>query len=289
MSGANSALDAAVLDPAGGIAVAGQDTQDIQRQALFVRLTCAGKPQAGFGAGGVVTRPSASLDSIGDAVGATGVGISGGDRVVAAGRFKDSGLAEIGVWGLNTNGAQAFFTNGPFTGNGAEGRGLAIDSSGRVLVAGDDLDLNGNTVDGLVARYEGFGAPPKPEKAMCGGPPATLNPKKPKVSAAGRKLTIKKGKGKLKLKNKNAFAVQAKGKIISKKKVATKKKKVKFASFTTSVPAKGKSKAKVKLSKANQKRLKKLGKTPCNLTLKLTDASGGKAKAKQKITLVPKG
>ena len=46
---------------------------------------------------------------------------------------------------------------------------------------------------------------------------------------------------------------------------------------------------KIKLSKANQKLLKKLGKTPCKLTLKLTDASGGKATAKQKITLVPKG
>ena len=274
VSGANTSLNAAVLDPAGGIAAAGQDSQDILRQALFVRLTCAGKPQAGFGAAGVVTRPSASVGSIGSPVGAAASAIGGGDRVVGAGQFKDSGLAEIGVWGLNTNGSQAFFTNGPFTGNGAEGRGLAVDSSGRILVAGDDLDLNGNTVDGLVGRYEGFGAPPKPSKAMCGGPPPTLNPKNPKVSAAGKKLTIKSGKGKLKLVNKNAFAVQAKGSIVSQKKVATKKKKVKFASFSASLAAKGKAAVKIKLSKANQKLLKKLGKTPCKLTLKLTDASG---------------
>ncbi len=289
VSGANTTLNATVLDPAGGIAAAGWDTQDVRRQALFVRLTCAGKPQAGFGSGGVATLPSASLNSIGSPVGARGVGISGGDRVIGAGRYQDSGLAEIGVWGLNTNGAQAFFTSGPFTGDGAEGRGLAIDSSGRILVAGADLDLNGNAVDGLVGRYEGFGAAPKPSKAMCGGPPATLNPKNPKVSAAGRKLTIKKGKGKLKLVNKNSFAVQAKGSIVSQKRVAAKKKKVKFASFSASLAAKGKTVVKVKLSKANRKLLKKLGPTATKLTLKLTDGAGGKATAKQKITLVPKG
>ena len=124
---------------------------------------------------------------------------------------------------------------------------------------------------------------------MCGGPPPSLNPKNPKVSAAGKKLTIKNGKGKLKLVNKNPFAVQAKGTIVSQKKVATKKKKVKFASFSASLAAKGKATAKVKLSKPNQKLLKKLGRTPCKLTLKLTDATGSKGTAKQKITLVPKG
>ena len=44
----------------------------------------------------------------------------------------------------------------------------------------------------------------------------------------------------------------------------------------------------MKLSKSNQKLLKKLGPTPCKLTLKLTGA-GGKATATQKIKLVPKG
>ena len=130
VSGANSTLNGAVLDPAGGIALAGWDTQNIQRQALFVRLTCAGKPQAGFGAGGVVTTPSAGLNSIGEPVGARGVGIGGGDRVIGAGRYQDSGLSELAVWGLQINGSQAFATRGPFTGTGAEGRGLAIDSSG---------------------------------------------------------------------------------------------------------------------------------------------------------------
>ena len=125
---------------------------------------------------------------------------------------------------------------------------------------------------------------------MCGGPPPSLNPKNPKVKAAGKKLTIaKNGKGKLKLVNKNSFAVQAKGTIVSQKKVATKKKKVKFASFSASLAAKGKATVKVKLSKPNQKLLKKLGRTPCKLTLKLTDATGSKGTAKQKITLAPKG
>ncbi len=70
--------------------------------------------------------------------------------------------------------------------------------------------------------------------------------------------------------------------------MATKRKKVKFASFSASIAAKGKAAVKIKLSKANQKLLKKLGKTPCKLTLKLTDGTGSKATAKQKITLVPR-
>ncbi len=275
------------LDPAGGIALAGLDTQDVQRQALFVRLTCAGKPQSGFGTGGVVTRPSANLNSIGDPVGAEGVGIGGGDRVIGAGRFQDSGLAEIAVWGLQTNGAEAFATRGPFTGDGAEGRGLAIDSSGasssRATTSASRAPPS--TASSPATRVS---APLRSRARRCAAvPPATLNPKNPKVSAAGRSSRSQGGKGKLKLVNKNPFTVQAKGSIVSQKAVA-KKKKVKFASFSASLPAKGKKSVKVKLSKSNQKLLKKLGPTPCKLTLKLTGA-GGKATATQKITLVPKG
>ncbi len=171
VSGANSTLNDAVLDPAGGIAAAGWDTQDLQRQALFVRLSCAGQPQAGFGSGGVATIPSATAGS-GQPVGANAVGISGGDRIVAAGRYQDSGLQDLGVWGLQANGAQAFVTTQP---SGAEGRGLAIDSSGRLLVAGDVLDLNDAPQNGFVARYLGFGPPPA-ASSVCGGGPTPQPP-----------------------------------------------------------------------------------------------------------------
>ena len=174
VSGANSTLNDAVLDPAGGIAAAGWDTQNDQRQALFVRLGCGGQPQSGFGNGGIATIPSATA-GIGQPVGANAVGISGGDQIIGAGRFQDSGLAELGVWGLQTNGAPAFRTTQL---SSAEGRGLAIDSSGRALVAGDDLDLNDNAANGLVARYLGFGSPPA-QNNLCGSGEPT--PKAPTV------------------------------------------------------------------------------------------------------------
>ncbi len=164
VSGGNSVFNDAGLDPAGGIVAAGWDTQDLQRKALFARLTCSGQLQVGFGSGGVATVPSGSSGS-GEPTGANSVGVVGGDRLVGAGRYLDSGLSDVGVWGLGTNGASAFATTTP---TGADGRGLAIDSSGRILVAGADLSPSGVAQDGLVARYLGFGPPPGATN-VCGG------------------------------------------------------------------------------------------------------------------------
>ena len=185
VSGANSTLNDAVLDPAGGIAAAGWDTQDLQRQALFVRLSCAGQPQAGFGSGGVATIPSATAGT-GQPAGANAVGVSGGDRVIGAGRYQDSGQAEVGVWGLQTTGAAAFTTTQL---SQAEGRGMAIDSSGRALVAGAILDLNGAAKNGLVARYVGFGAPPS-ATGVCGSGPI---PQPPAVTTGDASDVTKSG------------------------------------------------------------------------------------------------
>ena len=292
--GASSSFNGAALDPAGGIALAGWDAQDLQRQALFARLACNGRPQGGFGPAGTVTLPSSNPGSNAGAVGANGVGVGGGDRVIGAGRFQDSGLAEVGVWGLQPNGAQAFFTNQPLSEDGAEARGLAIDSSGRILVAADDVNLQGGTLDGFVARYEGFGAPPKPSKAMCGGIPQGpgLDPKKPGVKAAGKKLTIDKhGRGKLKLVNKNPFKVKAKGKIAShgKVRVGHRRKKLTFDRFSRGLPASKRTVVKVKLSRAGLSALRKLGPTKVRLTLKLSDSLGNKARVRQSLRLVPKG
>ena len=169
VSGASSSFNAVVLDPKGGIALAGWDAQDQQQQALFAHLGCGGQPQAGFGAAGTVTLPSSNAGSIASPAGANGVGIGGGDAVIGAGRFQNSGLAEVGVWGVSATGAQVFSTSEV---QSAEGRGLAIDPSGSILVAGDDLSTGGQVLGGFVARYIGTGAPPAASNVCgAGGPP----------------------------------------------------------------------------------------------------------------------
>jgi uncharacterized delta-60 repeat protein len=185
--GGASVFNAVALGPGGGIIAAGGDSQATP-QALFVRLTCGGTPYAGFPA----TFPSAHFFS-GAPVGANAVAVAAGGQVIGAGHYQDSGQPSVGLWGAALSGAPSLFTADPA---GAEGRGMAIDSQGNVIVAADNLQVGGDqAINGFVASYQGLGPAPAAGPSVCGYTPASspTTPPTPTESAPTVSLAAASG------------------------------------------------------------------------------------------------
>jgi len=164
-------LNAVAIQNDGKIVVAGSDVGG--SYAVFLRLNANGSYDASFGSGGEADLSSGASSQ---PVGANGVVIAGGGRVVGAGAILHSGTDyEAGLWALTPAGAAD-----PAFGSGGivqqpselEACGMAIQPDGNLVVVGDTVsptDPNRQPCSvasgsfapaGFVARYVGFGPPP---------------------------------------------------------------------------------------------------------------------------------
>jgi uncharacterized delta-60 repeat protein len=167
-----TALNAVALQTDGKIVISGVDAGG--PNAIFLRLNPGGGFDTGFGSNGVAHLLSgADLSTNPGAVGAYGVGIAGGGRVIGAGMFEDTGASfSAALWALSSSGApQAGFGNGGTVTSPSgtyEACALAVAPDGSLVSVGDTLTsfphFNPCSVDGsaggFVARYIGYGPAP---------------------------------------------------------------------------------------------------------------------------------
>lgn len=168
--GGYTSLNAVALQNDGKIVAAGADAGG--PNAVFLRLNSGGTLDSSFGAGGVATLSSGTFTST--PVGANGVGIAGGGRVVGAGAVQLNGTDfRAGLWATSAAGAPepSFGTGGIVEQqSGVEACALAIAPDGSLLAVGDSVGFNrpqatdpctvNGTSSAFVARYIGYGPAP---------------------------------------------------------------------------------------------------------------------------------
>ena len=174
-NGGYTSLNAVALQNNGEIVAAGVDVGG--PNAIVVRVGAGGAFDQSFGSGGVAALPSGQNvnDNPGAPIGAYGVGIAGGGRIIGAGPFENTGTAtDAAVWAFGAGGAPetAFGSGGVVRAptNGYEACALAIAPDGSLVSAGDTVTtepdmspcaING-AAGGFIARYIGYGPPPAP-------------------------------------------------------------------------------------------------------------------------------
>jgi uncharacterized delta-60 repeat protein len=162
---------------AAGLAAAGPTT-------LVLRANANGSLDSSFGSGGVSALPAGqNVNVTSFAIGAYGVGIAAGGRIVAAGNYENTGTeVDAALWAFNSGGAAEGTFGSAGTVRGPQGAyeacALAVAPDGSLVTAGNTVtsfpDANPCTVTagsaGLVARYVGFGPivtpPPPPPPAL---------------------------------------------------------------------------------------------------------------------------
>lgn len=182
--GGYDSLNAVALQNDGKIVTGGVDLENTPF-ALFLRVNSDGTLDQSFGSGGATTLSSGNTLTE-SPVGANGVGIAGGGRIVGAGAFRDNGEFHVGLWALTPSGApdpQLAGGSGIVEQQGgAEACALAVAPDGSLVVAGDTVSpiqpedatpcsVNGSS-SGFAARYTGYGPPPGPLPS----PPFTAAP-----------------------------------------------------------------------------------------------------------------
>lgn len=166
----NSAFNALAVQRDGKIVAAGAATAgNTGADAFIARFNTNGSTDGSFG-GGVVYKTAAVNTVISTVVpGATGVTVTGNGDIVAAGTASNGGLTELALWAVKSNGAtETGFGSGGQTitslgaSTRADGNGLAIAPDGKLVLAGDLRRNPIGAYSGMVARYNGLGAPPPP-------------------------------------------------------------------------------------------------------------------------------
>jgi uncharacterized delta-60 repeat protein len=218
--GGYSSLNAVAIQNDGKIVLggvdleAGADTADSGPHALFVRLNADGTADTSFGpaglnGGGAAALGSAEGSSTGDPIGADGVGIAGGGRIVAAGSFEDTGTAVYpAMWAVTPSGSPetTFAESGTSPSTtfdygstvigptiSYEACALAVAPDGSLVAVGDTVAsypdvapcVAGGSSKGFVEQRIGYGPPPPPPPASI--PPVTPSSQPPLVSTGGAK------------------------------------------------------------------------------------------------------
>ncbi len=189
-----TSLNSVTLQRDGRIVAAGAAIPS-QPVALFLRFNSNGRLDSSFGAGGAATLPAGDSVTVPtDPIGAYGVGIAAGGRIVGAGNYEHTGVqVDAAAYALTANGAPqpGFGTGGVVRDpTGAiESCSLAVAPNGNLIAAGDAVSTFPNknpcspssTSNGFAASYIGFGSvgPPPPPPAL-------------KVTLVGLKSTYKK-------------------------------------------------------------------------------------------------
>ncbi len=177
--GGFTSLSAVTVQNDGRIVAAGIDVGG--PNAIFLRLNADGSFDQSFGSRGVAALPAGKAISVnpGYPIGAYGVGIAGGGRIVGTGVFDNSNLFSAAAWALTTGGSAepTFGNGGTVTGpDHDESCAMAIAPDGSIVSAGDSVPgsdtspcAGNSSSSGFVARYVGFGPPPPPPPSA--GPP----------------------------------------------------------------------------------------------------------------------
>ena len=189
-----TALTSVTLQRDGKIVAAGDTTID-QPLALFLRINSNGTLDSSFGAGGAATLPAGDGVIVPtDPIGAYGVGIAAGGRIVGAGNYEHTSVeVDAAAYALTSRGSPqpGFGTGGVVRApTGAiESCSLAVAPNGNLIAAGDAVSTFPNknpcspsgASNGFVASYVGFGrvGPPQPPPAL-------------KVTLVGLKSSYKK-------------------------------------------------------------------------------------------------
>jgi uncharacterized delta-60 repeat protein len=169
--GGYDSFNAVVRQNNGKIVAAGADVES-DPFALFLRLNSDGTPDSSFGSSGVATLSSGNNTST--PVGAYGVGIAGGGRVVGTGAVQLNGTDfRAGLWASSPAGSPdpSFGSSGIVEQQtGAEACALAIAPDGSLLAVGGTVAFNrsgginpctvNSTSSAFVARYVGYGPAP---------------------------------------------------------------------------------------------------------------------------------
>jgi uncharacterized delta-60 repeat protein len=136
----------------GKIVVTGHSTISANFVTALVRYNSNGSLDASFGSGGKVTTLIGSLHSYGN-----GLAIQSDGKIVVAGSSSDGSTSEFALARYNSNGSlDAGFgsggkVNSSFGPFGGWGTSLAIQSDGKIVVAGVSYD--GSQYDFALARY----------------------------------------------------------------------------------------------------------------------------------------
>lgn len=164
--GGFAAFNGVALEPSGNVVAAGGELGNGGASATFLRTDPTGRPDAGFGSGGVARLPASQNVTAPDRVGAAAVAVAGGGELVGAGTFQDGGRHDAALWALTPSGAPdpaagaGGLTRTPPSGaDGTDTLGLSIAPSGVLFTGGQNTNLNG-TSHGVVRVTTGFGAPP---------------------------------------------------------------------------------------------------------------------------------
>jgi uncharacterized delta-60 repeat protein len=169
--GGYDSFNAVALQNDGKIVAGGVDVES-SPFALFLRLSSDGTPDTSFGSSGVATLSSGTFTST--PVGAYGVGIAGGGRVVGAGAVQLNGTDfRAGLWASSPAGSSdpSFGSGGTVEQQaGVEACALAIAPDGSLVIVGDSVSPSrpqgtppcvvNSTSSAFVARYTGYGPAP---------------------------------------------------------------------------------------------------------------------------------
>ncbi len=318
-NGGYTAFTSVALQSNGQIVVGGAAAASPNSQAVFMRFNSNGSRDSGFGSGGVAAIASnANVSVPGDPIGAYGVGIAGGGRIVGAGNFENTGVeVDAAIWTLTPAGQPD-----PSLAGGTartlrsafEQCALAVAPDGSLVSVGNSVatfpdttpcSLNASEA-GFVVRYIGYGPPPVIKPPPPPPPPALSTSlkgvaKSDKTSTVAKKglkvsvscneacttklsLTISSGTAK-KLK------IQTKGRQCKKSHGKTTCKTVRgyftttIASGKGSVRAAGTATTTLKLNKSYVKALEKQKSVRVNLQVSVTSSVTHKSKTlKQGIT-----
>jgi len=142
-AGSDDHIRGLTIDSAGRIVAVGwADTGGGALDMAIVRYNGNGTLDTTFGTGGIVTIDSGGIDDR-----ARAVAIDSSGKILVAGQFADATTSDFAVVRLNGNGSldTTFNSTGTVPGTAThdfggtidKARGLAIDSAGRILVAGD--------------------------------------------------------------------------------------------------------------------------------------------------------
>jgi uncharacterized delta-60 repeat protein len=169
--------------------------------AIFVRYNSNGSLDGTFGSGGATGLPAGqNISTPGAYLGAYGVAIAGGGRIVSAGPFGNTGTGvDAAQWAVTATGATASDFAGSGTALGPDGAieacAVAVAPDGSIVAAGGAVSsfpdttpcTPGSTSSGFVSRRIGYGPPPPP--GSSGAAPSVTTGSATGVTASSATVT----------------------------------------------------------------------------------------------------
>jgi uncharacterized delta-60 repeat protein len=168
-----SGVTSLLVSPDGKILAVGGGTTSTGSEWALGRYNADGSLDGSFGTGGITTSSITATDQAG------GAALQSNGQIVVTGRGLANGVLEVGVYNADGSPDASFGSGGFVTqaaGSGGQGRGVVVQSDGKIVVAG--TATVGGKNDFLLVRFG-------PSAAQVGSFTASPNP-----VAAGSSLTL---------------------------------------------------------------------------------------------------